>query len=113
MSGSQTVGFDWGYSSIAYNAAAKAGEVEFNLSVYSNQGVRMKPTFRLVRMYENIIDMTLSEFKIQVKSAIKFHRYKSMLCFDIWTEIADFNLLTTVSQKFLECKKNLVFINTP
>lgn len=36
-----------------------------------------------------------------------------MLCFDLYTKIDDFNLITSMQGRFLECKKNLVFINSP
>ena len=113
MKGSQRVGFEWSYTSTEYNIVSKAGEINFELNFYSKQDINLKPVFRLNRLYENQMTFDLSEFSMKVATALKFHRYKNMLCLDLYSSIDDFTLLVDVTQKFIECSKDIVMMNKP
>ena len=52
----------------------------------------------------------LSEFVMKVSTALKYHRYKNMLCLDLYTKMDDFTLLVEMSQRFIECSKELVWM---
>jgi len=41
--------------------------------------------------------LDLSEFVMNVATSLKFHRYRNMLCFDIFSEIEEFTLLVEQS----------------
>ena len=50
---------------------------------------------------------------MKIATALKFHRYKNMLCLDMYTKMDDFYLLVEMTQRFIECKKDLVMMNKP
>ena len=54
------------------------------------------------------MNFQVDEFAIKFTTAFKYSIWQNMLCFDIYTEIEEYQFLVDMSLRFIECYKTLV-----